>query len=335
MENVKQFISWCKSKFNNIRYREIGPTLYDRKNQKKIKERIPFIIWLEDEIMYSKPLDFIDRWNLIRYLLKNENIHDGHKYNKYTSASKIPSFIDFYKINMSDFELDNPNMYKTFNDFFKRHIKPEKRPISDIDNSSIIISPADCRLSVFTTLTEACKLFIKGKQFTMTSLLLNNVSISDQEKANSILSIFNENSTTANFRLAPMDYHHFHSPVTGTIISMYHIDGQYFTVKPKALKSNINVLGENTRTIICIDTHDHGCVLFIAIGAEAVGTVNCDAYENQLIKKGERLGNFEYGGSDIFVVFEKNVQWDDDLYDMSSNGTESLVLFGDRIGTFD
>ena len=333
-DNIKQFYNKSIEFLNRIRSRKIGPKLYDRENQTFIYETIPIYIWLEDEIMYSYPFDVIDHWQIIRNLLRNENIHEDHKYNKYSSASKIPKFIDFYNINMSDFELENPNMYKTFNDFFIREIKTDKRPIADLYNGSIINSPADCRLTVFDSLMDAHKLYIKGKKFTLTSLLFDNISHNDLLKADVLSSHFDENSSTANFRLAPMDYHHFHSPVSGNIKYIYHIQGQYFTVKPKALNSNINVLGENTRTIICIDTEQYGYVLFVAIGAEKVGTVKCSVSENQYVSKGDKLGFFEYGGSDILVLFENKIKWDQDIYEMSQKSIETLIHFGINIGAF-
>lgn len=321
-----------------FRKRQLGPRLYDRKKKRVFRETLSIRLWLENEILYSRPTDFIDKTHFIRNLLKNENISSEHENNRYSSAKKIPPFIDFFNINMSDFVEENPMMYKTFNDFFIREIREDHRPLENPEDPSVIASVADSRLSIFDSLHDAQQIMIKGKNFTLESLLTYKIDpqhVEDLEKAKDLLSIFNkDHCSTANFRLAPMDYHHFHSPVDGVFTHVYHINGEYFTVEPKALSSNINVLGENARTVACIETNDYGKVLFVAIGAEAVGTVKFIKDEGDHVEKGEKLGHFEYGGSDVFVMFENAVEWDDDIMGMSKDTIESMVQVREKIGKY-
>jgi len=54
----------------------------------------------------------------------------------------------------------------------------------------------------------------------------------------------------ANASLAPQDYHRFHSPVKGTIGKMTLIDGEYYTVNPQAIRTGLDVYGENIRKIV-------------------------------------------------------------------------------------
>lgn len=318
--------------------RELGPKLYDRQKEVVFRETLSIRLWLENEILYSRPFDVIDRTHFIRNLLKNENISSEHSNNNYSSAKKIPPFIDFFNIDMSTFVEPNPMMYKTFNDFFIREIRDDRRPVAGPADNSVIACVADSRLSVFDTLQEAEQIMIKGKNFTLESLLTKRVDPGNEQdlaKAKDLFQIFSRsNCATANFRLAPMDYHHFHSPVDGVFTHVYHIEGEYFTVEPKALKSDINVLGENARTVSCIETNDHGKVLFIAIGAEAVGTVKFIKNEGDHVEKGEKLGHFEYGGSDVFVMFENPVSWDSDIMKMSKECVETMAHVREQIGIY-
>ena len=313
---------------------ELGANLYDRETGNMIREKLRYKTWVENGIMYSKPLDYIDYTHAMRRALKSENISSEHENNSFASALKIPEFVDFHKIHMDDFEPDNPNIYRTFNDFFIREVKPGRRPVASPDDASIITSAADCRLSVFSTVKDAHKIFIKGKNFDILSMVSNGVSDEDQEKAAEVKAMISLDKHVANFRLAPMDYHRFHSPVAGTIKSIYHIDGEYFTVQPKALESNINVLGKNARSVLLIDTGDNGMVIFIPIGAEAVGKINIIVQEGQELKKGDEIGYFDYGGSDILTVFTHDVTWDDDLFEKSNENIETLVKVNTRIGQF-
>ncbi|HEX2394741.1 MAG TPA: phosphatidylserine decarboxylase, partial [Bacteroidales bacterium] len=58
------------------------------------------------------------------------------------STSRILSFIEQYKISLTDLER-SPETYTSLNDFFIRKLKPEARPVDP--NPAHLISPADSR----------------------------------------------------------------------------------------------------------------------------------------------------------------------------------------------
>lgn len=62
---------------------------------------------------------------------------------------------------------------------------------------------------------------MKGRHFTIPNLL--GVA-ADSEQAKAF-----DNSSLAIFRLAPADYHRFHSPIDGVVGDITHIPGQYYT----------------------------------------------------------------------------------------------------------
>ena len=84
------------------------------------------------------------------------------------------------------------------------------------------MSPADSR-SVVYPVTDATKYWIKGKEFTVGTL------IDDPELAKGY-------SQIAIFRLAPQDYHRFHSPVNAIVGKKKDITGNLYTVNPMAVK---------------------------------------------------------------------------------------------------
>jgi len=53
------------------------------------------------------------------------------------------------------------------------------------------------------------------------------------------------------------------------------------------------------------------------------------------LKKGDELGYFSYGGSDVVVIFENKVKWDDDLMEKSLNSMETMLHVNERIGVFE
>jgi phosphatidylserine decarboxylase len=102
-----------------------------------------------------------------------------------------------------------------------RKLKPDARPVESPDDPYRLVSGADCRLMAFETVTEATRLWIKGRDFTVARLLGKAYSDQAERYIGGALCIF---------RLAPQDYHRFHVPVDGKIGLMTYILGEYYTV---------------------------------------------------------------------------------------------------------
>lgn len=178
------------------------------------------------------------------------------------SHAQIKAFIDYYHIDMSKFEPSNPDSYPTFEDFFVRIFASNARPTFAPEDPTQATVVADSRLVVYRTLEKTRALWIKGSEFTIHNL------IQDDER-----SVRWQNGSIASFRLSPQDYHRYHSPVKGNIKWYKHIPGDYLQVDPVALHSSVNILTENARSCICIESKEFGDVLFVAIGATDVGKV--------------------------------------------------------------
>jgi phosphatidylserine decarboxylase len=87
-------------------------------------------------------------------------------------------------------------------------------------------------MMVFPTVNEATRIWIKGDNFSVESLL------GDDELAGRFW-----DGSLAIFRLAPQDYHRFHFPVDGTIVDLREpIGTNYFTVNPMAIRSPVDVV---------------------------------------------------------------------------------------------
>ena len=110
---------------------------------------------------------------------------------------------------------------ETFNQFFYRKLKEDARPVTNPHDPGTIVSGADCRMMAFESVSEATKLWIKGRDFTVARLLGDAYKDQAHKYNGGALAIF---------RLAPQDYHRFHSPVDGVIGPMTYIAGEYYTV---------------------------------------------------------------------------------------------------------
>lgn len=132
------------------------------------------------------------------------------------------------------------------------------------------------------------------------------------------------------------DYHRFHSPVTGVIKSIVEIPGHLYTVNPIAVNSPmVNVLTENKRVRVHIETEQFGDVQFVAIGATAVGSIRFTVDQGSKVKKGDELGYFAFGGSTIITLIPKGLlALDGDVHFLSNKCVAPYPLFSCCVKVF-
>ncbi|KAI2624854.1 phosphatidylserine decarboxylase-domain-containing protein, partial [Hypoxylon sp. NC1633] len=259
----------------------------------------------------------------IRKLLKSLSIKQGKKYDDPASKSEILPFVEFHRLDMSEVLL-SVEEFKNFNEFFYRALKPDARPCSAPSNPHIIVSPSDCRSVVFNSIDSATNIWIKGREFSI-KRLLGDAYPEDAERY--------ENGAVAIFRLAPQDYHRFHIPVDGILRKPKLISGEYYTVNPMAIRSALDVYGENVRVLCPIDTELFGRVMVVCVGAMMVGSTVITRKEGEEVKRAEELGYFKFGGSTIVTLFEPGkMMFDDDLVDNSTSALETLLRAGMSVG---
>ncbi|PQE30375.1 phosphatidylserine decarboxylase protein [Rutstroemia sp. NJR-2017a WRK4] len=259
----------------------------------------------------------------IRKLLKGLSFKQGVKYDDPASAAEIQKFINFHQLDLSEVLLPL-DQFKNFNEFFYRQLKPDARPCSAPDNPRIIVSPADCRSVVFNRMDEATRIWVKGREFSVERLLNGAYPEDAKRYTNGALGIF---------RLAPQDYHRFHIPVDGVMGTPKTIEGEYYTVNPMAIRSALDVYGENVRVVVPIDSVAHGRVMVICVGAMMVGSTVITRKAGDNVKRAEELGYFKFGGSTILLLFEEGaMRFDDDLVGNSSEALETLIRVGMSIG---
>lgn len=259
----------------------------------------------------------------IKSLLKNASIKQGRKYDSPASVHAIAPFVKFHQLDLSEVLLPL-NEFKTFNQFFYRKLKPGARPIDCPEDERVAISPADCRSTYFPSVAKATEIWIKGKEFTIARLFGNAYPDLVDKFLNGPLAIF---------RLAPQDYHRFHIPVSGVLGKPKKIEGEYYTVNPMAIRSSLDVYGENIRVLVPIESEEFGTVMIVCVGAMMVGSTVITRSAGEKVKRGEELGYFQFGGSTLVVLFEPGrIKFDSDLIANSSEALETLVKVGMSIG---
>lgn len=71
----------------------------------------------------------------------------------------------------------------------------------------------------------------------------------------------------------------------------------WWYLQPQAIRTQLDVYGENARKIIPIDSSEFGRVMAVCIGAMMVGSIKTTVQEGQTIRRGEELGYFAFGRS--------------------------------------
>ena len=226
----------------------------------------------------------------------------------------IPGFVESNNINMNDYVDET---YSSYNQFFTRHIRPELRPIEGDENT--VTSPCDGKLSVYK-ITNNSTFSIKNTRYTVNSLLRS------KELAKRY-----EGGTICIFRLTVDDYHRYSYIDDGIKSGEYFIQGVYHTVNPVA-NDIYPIYKENTRQFSLLKSEHFKTVLMMEVGALLVGRiVNYKGHSK--VKKGEEKGRFEFGGSTVVLMFEKDaVDIDKQLWLNTVNGYETIVRMGQSIG---
>ncbi|KAK6969586.1 hypothetical protein R3P38DRAFT_2814152 [Favolaschia claudopus] len=147
-----------------------------------------------------------DKATLIaRRLLKSLSNKQGIEYDSPESAQDTPGFIAFYGLQVD--EICNPlDSFKTFNRFFYRYETQALRAPRREARRPFLSGAADCHFMACESVYEATRLWIQGREFTVARLLGDAYKHEAERYTDGALAIF---------RLAPQDYHRFHSPLGG------------------------------------------------------------------------------------------------------------------------
>ncbi|KAF3435181.1 hypothetical protein FNV43_RR22268 [Rhamnella rubrinervis] len=296
----------------------------DRRTRRLVEELIDQKIILSMRALYQSKVGLGIIGKGAKELLQSISEKQGRQMSSLESAKDISKFVEFFKDQINLADIKHPlEHFKTFNEFFVRELKPGARPIAYMDDDSVAVCAADCRLTAFKSVDDSLRFWIKGRKFSIQGLL------GQETCSNAFIG-----GTLVIFRLAPQDYHRFHAPVTGTMEKFINIPGCLYTVNPIAVNSKYcNVFTENKRVVTVISTAEFGKVAFVAIGATMVGSITFSKEEGDHVKKGDELGYFSFGGSTVICVFEKDsIEIDEDLLANSARSLETLVSVGMKLG---
>lgn len=230
------------------------------------------------------------------------------------SVPLINPFVQKNGIDLSQFE---PGPYPNYNEFFSRKIRPELRPV-DADPTHLI-SPCDSKLTALPISPES-RFMLKHTPYTVSSLLKSEELA--QKYAGGVALIF---------RLTVDDYHRYCYIADGAKEVNVQIPGVLHTVNPIA-NDVYPIYKENAREYSILHTQHFGDVLMMEVGALMVGKI-VNHHGKAQVKRGQEKGYFQFGGSTVVLLLEKNrAVIDGDILENSQQGIETVVRMGEKIG---
>jgi len=338
----------------------LGNYVLDRHSGLQTFEPMPLYVRLGMHFLYyGTGQEAVLHWKAAQNLLKSQTEALGRTYDSAASKAHIRPFVSSFGLEASLGELARPDLegYGSFNEFFARELRSGARPVEGEGDERVVSSVADCRLMVFESVGLAARVWVKGFGFTVGRLLGEegedgHGNPSGKEKGETKQGKAQKRTWANTFdggaiaisRLAPQDYHRWHSPIDGVIESITEIPGTYYTVNPQAINEvgALNVFCENRRSVMIVRRRlgasqpPSSIVAIVAVGAMLVGSIkyNPGIGVGAEIKRGQCLGAFQYGGSTVIVLFPKGeVVFDGDLVATSAEKCcETLVKVGWRIG---
>ena len=231
------------------------------------------------------------------------------------STVAIPPFVLKKHIQLDDYA---ETKFRSFNAFFTRPIKPSARPIDTAPEA--LISPCDAKLTV-VPITEKTRFTVKGAEYSVPAFL--GCRKLAAQYAGGICLIF---------LLTPDDYHRYCYPDSCEVGKTRCIPGVLHTVNPVSAEY-VKVYHQNTRTVTMLHTEHFGRMLQIEVGAMFVGKI-VNHPHGRHVGRGIEKGYFEFGGSTIVLMLERNrAQIDPQIIANSESGAETIVRYGERIGS--
>jgi phosphatidylserine decarboxylase len=238
------------------------------------------------------------------------------------SARKIPSFIQKFQIDQSDYlpaeSGSAAHPYPSFNSFFIRRLRAGARSFPD--DSSFMGAFSEARYLGYVSSSVESKLAVKGSVIDYSSLLQNSEYL-DHFVGGPLLIA----------RLCPSDYHRFHFPDQGEKLASYSIAGPLHSVNPLALRAKGDILTTNERRVTILSTENFGKIAYVEVGAICVGKI-VEVHQGEHFQRGEEKGYFLFGGSTVIILGEPG-RWkpSTDIVEQSANGIETYIQLGDIV----
>ena len=203
--------------------------------------------------------------------------------------------------------------FTSWDDFFTRRFRPGQRPIASPDDENVIVNACESApYKIAQGVKRVDRFWVKGQPYSLRHMF-------GDDPANEAF----VGGTVYQAFLSALSYHRWHSPVAGTVIRQYVIDGSYYSETPAVgfdpaapNESQGYITEVATRGVMLIEADNPriGLMGLITVGMAEVSSCDFTTVNGQHIEKGEEIGMFHFGGSTHCLVFRPGVRLDFDLH---------------------
>jgi phosphatidylserine decarboxylase precursor len=236
---------------------------------------------------------------------------------------------------------EDPANWKTFNDFFARYLKsPDQRPIAASEDDCVVVAPADSVPQGVWQIDQRSNLVAREGVAIKSSVVYSIHELLGKDSA--FKDAFAGGILTHTF-LDVQDYHRYHFPVAGTvqevaILAQDDAAGGIMLWNAEKKKYQLDATVEGwqfieTRGVVVLQTAKYGLVAAIPVGMSQVSSVNFEANvkPGAVVKKGDMLGAFLFGGSDFIMLFQKDAGFQITAPAAEQGGYQH-ILMGEQYG---
>ncbi len=283
----------------------------------------PQYYWLSDQAMIAMA----------------DALNDGNDYKGNPIAARALFIASFICPDVKDSHYG----FTSWDHFFTREFKPGVRPIADGDD---VIANA-CESGPYRVAYNVKRentYWVKGQPYSL-------LNIFNETKGNSPLTDKFEGGTIYQAFLSAESYHRWHSPVDGTIKTVYQTAKQtpfnstYYSELLPESQNDFDPSGPNesqgyianvaTRGIIEIEANNSaiGDMVVIPIGMAECATCDITVQAGDTVTKGEEIGMFHFGGSTHLLVFQKDIPLLFDYHGQMPNINASNIHINSKIAT--
>jgi len=222
------------------------------------------------------------------------------------------------------FECDPKDKYygfKCWDDFFTRQFREGIRPVYEPDNDNIIVNACESApLGVVKDVALSAKFWLKCQTYSLENML-NFDEFAPQFAGGTVYQAF----------LSALSFHRWHSPVNGTIVKAYVVNGSYYLENqgqgffnteegpdssgPNNSQAFLSAVATRAIIFIQADNPKVGLMCVMPIGMAEVSSCEITVKPGDKVKKGDELGMFHFGGSTHCLIFGPDVKLKFDTYD--------------------
>lgn len=243
----------------------------------------------------------------------------------------IKLFARRFNISLDEAQIENPEEFTSFNDFFTRALKAEARPIDTASNGWV--SPVDAQVSQFGAIESDQIIQAKKHNYSLSSLFGGDKEMARRYQGGSFMTLY----------LSPSDYHRIHMPKAARLVRTTFIPGRLYSVNQLTAESVSGLFAKNER-LVCEFESASGNFTMVLVGAMIVASIETTwagviaplrkrimqtDFKNVkpiAFEKGEEMGRFKLGSTVILTFEPEQVSFEQNI------AVNSKIKFGEAIG---